>query len=444
MPESGATAEGLALAKPLRIAFFLYEFPVVSETFVLNQITGLLDLGHDVTIWAERSGPGAVEHPDFRRYGLAERTHYLDMPERKLARLAGVPLRLLRSERRGALLRAMNLVRYGAEARSLRLFYWAAELAGEDAFDIIHCHFGPRGRVAAFLREIGAMRGKLVTVFHGVDVSAYLHHHPRIYRHLFARGDLFLPISEAWKHRLIEYGCDPARIVVHRMGVDTYRFRSQAKDRDRSPPHRILTIGRMIEKKGIDDGLRAVAELRNRGIAAIYTVVGDGPERGRLEVLASQLGLDGAVSFLGWRDQNAVAAIMADSDVLLAPSVTDGHGDQEGIPVTLMEAMASGLPVVATRHSGIPELIEDGVSGLLVPERSVPRLTDALQRLLADPDLAVRLAHAARERILAEFDIYALNQRLVGHYRRLLDRMEPPPSRYFMPVRARRRQHSAV
>ncbi len=436
--------EGLALPKPLRIAFFLYEFPVVSETFVLNQITGLLDLGHDVTIWAERSGPGAVEHPDFRRYGLALRTHYLDMPKPKLARLFGVFVRLLRSRRRRALLRTMNAVRYGAEARSLRLFYWTAQLAGEDTFDIIHCHFGPRGRMAAFLREVGAMRGKLVTVFHGVDVSAYLRHHPGIYNHLFAHGDLFLPISEAWKYRLIEYGCDPARIAVHRMGVDAQRFRFRAKERSRRAPQRILTIGRMIEKKGIDDGLRAVAELRNRGIAAIYTVVGDGPERGRLEALASQLRLDGAVSFLGWRDQDSVAALMAESGVLLAPSVTDRNGDQEGIPVTLMEAMATGLPVVATRHSGIPELIEDGISGLLVPERSVPQLTDALRLLLADPDLASRLAHAARERISSEFDVHALNQRLVGHYRRLLDRAGPSPSRQFIPVGARRRQHSPV
>jgi colanic acid/amylovoran biosynthesis glycosyltransferase len=176
----------------------------------------------------------------------------------------------------------------------------------------------------------------------------------------------------------------------------------------------------MIEKKGIDYGLRAVAELRRREIPVRYTVIGDGPERQALRSLAHELELGETVSFLGWRDQRAVAQLMQESDVLLAPSVTDAAGDQEGIPVTLMEAMATGMPVVATRHSGIPELVEDGVSGFLVPERDAPGLADALDRLARDAALAARIGRAARARIAAEFDIGRLNERLVVHYHALL------------------------
>jgi colanic acid/amylovoran biosynthesis glycosyltransferase len=414
---------------PLRIAFFLYEFPALSETFVLNQITGLIDLGHDVTIFAERPRPDQVAHPDVAAYRLAERTCYLDMPEPRLARILQAPRQVRRVRRRVPLRRVLDLRRYGNEARSLRLYYWAARLAEHDGFDIIHCHFGPRGRMAGFLREIGAISGKLVTVFHGVDVSAYLRHHPDIYRHLFGHGDLFLPVSESWRTRLIEHGCDPTRTRVHRMGVDLERFPFRPLSHAAGQPLRVLTIGRMIEKKGIAYGLRAVAELRARQAPVRYTVVGDGPERRALEALAGQLELTDIVSFLGWQDQRAVAQLMRKSDVLLAPSVTDAHGDQEGIPVTLMEAMATGMPVVSTRHSGIPELIEDETSGFLAAERDVPGLVNALQRLGQDPGLATRIGRAARARIAVEFDVQLLNRRLISHYEELLKNGPESPQR---------------
>jgi colanic acid/amylovoran biosynthesis glycosyltransferase len=413
------------MASPLRIAFFLYEFPALSETFVLNQVTGLIDLGHDVTILAERPRSEPMTHPEVARYRLLERTRYLEMPEPRLARMLGAP-RLFRQGVRGrSLLRALDLRRYGNEARSLRLYYWAARMTGHGRFDIIHCHFGPRGRMAGFLREIGAIGGKLVTTFHGVDVSAYLRDDPAIYRHLFRHGDLFLPISEVWRARLIEHGCDPARTRVHRMGVDLRHFPFLSRRRESDRPLQVLTIGRMVEKKGIAYGLEAVAELHRRQAPIHYTVVGDGPQHRALEALAAQLQLGDAVSFLGWQDQDAVAALMQESDVLLAPSVTDANGDQEGIPVTLMEAMATGLPVVATRHSGIPELVEDGVSGLLVPERNASGLADALWRLLQHADLADGMGRAARARVAAEFDIRELNHRLIGHYRALLGEKAP-------------------
>ena len=417
------------MPKPLRIAFFLYEFPVLSETFVLNQITGLIDLGHDVAILAERRGTDAFEHPDIGRYRLRERTRYLEMPVSRPLRLAGAPIEFARNDRRSALLRSLSIVRYGAEARSLRLFYWAATLAGDRGYDIIHCHFGPRGRMAAFLREIGALRGKLVTVFHGVDASAYVRHNPRIYRHLFATGDLFLPVSDYFRGRLIEHGCDPARIYVHRMGVDLRRFSFRPPPiRKIDEPLRVLTAARLVEKKGIEFGLRALAELKAQNAPFQYTIVGEGFERPELESLAKGLGLGDAVSFLGWRDHGDIAELMRESHVLLYPSVTDSNGDQEGVPVSLMEAMATGLPVVTTRHSGIPELIEDGVTGLLAGERDSHGLADALERLLNEPELGVRLSDTARARVVADLDIEILNRRLVAHFqtlaRRATDRNE--------------------
>jgi colanic acid/amylovoran biosynthesis glycosyltransferase len=167
-----------------------------------------------------------------------------------------------------------------------------------------------------------------------------------------------------------------------------------------------------------------------------YTIIGDGPLRGELERLVRDLRIEAQVEFGGWRDQAVVAQLMAENDVLLAPSVTSSDGDQEGIPVTLMEAMASGMLVVSTQHSGIPELVEHARSGLLVPERDVAALTKALLHLVHSPELWPAMCAAAREAVQREFEIATLNDRLVGCYRSLLEHTEPTTRAVFA---ARRR-----
>jgi colanic acid/amylovoran biosynthesis glycosyltransferase len=153
------------------------------------------------------------------------------------------------------------------------------------------------------------------------------------------------------------------------------------------------------------------------------------------------------VHFAGWQDGAALRRRYDDSDVLLAPSVTDAAGDKEGIPVTLMEAMASGLPVVSSRHSGIPELVAHGVSGLLAPERDVEALASALSTLAESPALARRLAIHARETVVAEFDRRTLEGRLEKMYRALAENgraagrrspATPPPASRRHPIAASR------
>lgn len=412
----------------LRIAFFLFEFPAVSETFVLNQITGLLDLGHDVTIFAVRPRSEPMVHHDVSRYRLMERTRYQTMPADRIARVGTAAALLIRDAwRRPGLLRAFNIRRYDGEASSLRLFYWCKAIPPAARFDVIQCHFGPPGRMAAFLREIGAISGKIVVAFHAVDVSLYLRNDPHFYRHVFAHGDLFLPISDYCRKRLLEHGCDASRTVVHRMGVDPNRFRARASSAGPSRALRAISIGRLVEKKGIEYGLRAVALAARRQHLVRYGIVGDGPLRPELEALASELGIADRVTFHGWQDQASVAELLAASDVLLAPSVTEANGDEEGIPMTLMEAMASGLPVLSTRHAGIPELVEDDVSGFLAPERDHEALAAVLMQLSAEPGRMSGMGRAGRARIEAEYDLSKLNNRLVGLYETLLDRRPACP-----------------
>ena len=427
------------MTRRLRIAFFVHEFPALSETFVLNQITGLLDLGHHVTIFAVRPRDEAVVHDDVARYALRERTQYLKMPDNVPRRIfKGLLAGLGRGWKRPLVtLRALNIRRYGRDATSLRLLFWSLCLRDAGSFDIIHCHFGPIGQLAAKLRDAGIICGRLVTVFHGVDISASVRDQPDFYRFLFARGDLFLPISRAWSRKLVTLGCDRQRIDVHHMGIDTARYPFRARRYEPGRTLRVLTVGRMIEKKGIADGITAVARLIEDGIAVRYTIVGDGPLRSGLDALADQLGISSSIVFLGWREQADVAQLMSENDVLLAPSVTAADGDQEGIPVTIMEAMAAGMLIVSTRHSGIPELVEDGRSGLLVAERDVPALTTALRTLVSSGETWPGFSAAARATVQAKFEIKSLNEKLVARYSTLLE--APRPAKRGLMFIARRR-----
>lgn len=167
-------------------------------------------------------------------------------------------------------------------------------------------------------------------------------------------------------------------------------------------------------------GIRAVAKLASVNQNIEYNVVGDGPLREDLQRLIQELNAGDVVKLLGWKQQQEIVEILNDADILLAPSVTSKDGDQEGTPVVLMEAMAMGLPVVSTKHSGIPELVENGVSGFLVPERDVDTLVEKLGYLIEHPELWSGMGRAGRAYIEEHYNIDKLNDRLVNIYQHLL------------------------
>ncbi len=257
----------------MRIGFVLGEFPRISETFILSQITGLIERGHEVAVYAGRPGPRGPVHPDVGRYRLLERVRY--WPE-----LSGRRLALLR-------LRLALLTRGGSGRRGL-----ARRGLHPGGHDVLVAHFGHVGLEALQLREAGVLPGKLVTFFHGYDMSAFLARNgPRTYERLFRCGECFLAVSGHWQQRLEALGCPPDRTAVHRMGVDCSRFGFRPRSLDPDGVMRVVSVARLVEKKGIDCGLRAVARALRRHPEIEYTIIGDGPLRGRLTALAAELGL---------------------------------------------------------------------------------------------------------------------------------------------------------
>ncbi len=402
----------------MKIAFILNQFPSLSATFILNQITGLVDLGHDVRIIAYCDPAEPKVHPDVEKYELRSRTHYITpAPQSKvlcLAKAMGLittnfhkaPVELLK------FVRMFILRKKGLSLSRLRLLL---EFIGAD-FDIIQCHFGPVGLDGIFLKNSG-IKAKVCTSFHGYDVSRYpITHGANVYGELFEKGDIFLPISEYWKNILVEMGCDASRMIVHHMGIDPDKFEYTEKNIDPSGPVRILTIGRLVEKKGHEFAIRAIADMVAKGCNIEYVIAGDGPLRDQLQILTDDLNATGQIRFIGSVTQDEVIDLYAASHIFLLPSVTASDGDKEGIPVVLMEAMAMGLHVISTTHSGIGELVIDGESGYLLPERDVEGLGEKLEHLIACPDLCRQMACRGREYVLQHYNINSLNRKLEELY----------------------------
>jgi colanic acid/amylovoran biosynthesis glycosyltransferase len=269
------------------------------------------------------------------------------------------------------------------------------------------------------------MDAKIVTTFHGFDLSALIKRKGRNhYQLLFRFGALFLPISDMWARTLRELGCDPGRIEVHRVGIDCAlnEFRERRLDPRANAPVKLISVGRLVEKKGHAYTLRALAELRRvrPDLSVTLDIVGEGELMEALKAETAALQLEDIVRFHGGLPHGPTLALLDDADVFILPSVTAEDGDMEGIPVSLMEAMARGMPVISTYHSGIPELVEDGVSGFLVPERDVTALAEAIQRTINSAAKWPEIGRAGRRTVEDNFNRRKLGLRLIEHYCSLL------------------------
>ncbi len=410
----------------MNIAYFVTSFPTLSQTFVLNQLTGLIDRGHELTIYSRKPGDD-TPHPDVATYDLLSKTKFCRVLSVNPLARAWTALRLLSGPYRSSpakAARALNIPKYRYRALSLELLFTGSVMLGSEAgsHDVVHGHFAPNGITIALLRDIGLLQGKIVTTFHDYGLTWYLRKWgPRVYDHLFANGDLFLAISDYARNRMIELGCPHEKVVVHRMGVDCQRF---------SPSHRsarasqglvqILCVGRFAEKKGFEYAIRAAANLRDSQSQFEMTIIGDGELRSELKQLVHELDADAFIHLPGLKTQDQVAAALHDADIFLAPSVTASSGDAEGIPVVLMEAMAAGLPIVSTQHAAIPELVRDETTGYLAEERDVDALTQRLDALIKDDALRQRLGTAGRMVVETEFNIDTLNDQLIARFQELL------------------------
>jgi len=216
----------------MKKAFIVNRFPAMSETFILNQITGLMDMGHHVEIFSRYPLAEAKVHSDVDKYGLINHTHYCDsIPKNKAMRRAKTLFLIVLNFLRAPLMvaKALRNLLFGREEFSYTNLYFVFMFLGKK-FDIIHAHFGPNGLTGVLLKSTG-FGPRLCVTFHGNDMSTSLARYgDKIYDNLFENGDIFMPISEFWKEKLIGMGCEPRKIIVHRMGIDTDKFEFTKKN----------------------------------------------------------------------------------------------------------------------------------------------------------------------------------------------------------------------
>jgi colanic acid/amylovoran biosynthesis glycosyltransferase len=266
---------------------------------------------------------------------------------------------------------------------------------------VVHAHFGGDGWLVS--RTAAQVGVPLVVTLHGHDVTKQPHtggvkgiRYRRNLRTVFDRAALLIAVSAPIRDTAVALGADPEKVRVHHTGV-------AIPPRPAATPKRwdLLFVGRFVEKKGVDDLVEAVGTLTDRRPRVLF--IGGGPLEARMRDRAAALGLD--ATFLGAQDSAVVARSMVESRIFVAPSKTAADGDAEGLPTTILEAASLGLPTVSTRHSGIPEAVVHGQTGLLGAEGDRAALAGHIRTLLADENLRTRLGQQARRHVEDHFNL---------------------------------------
>lgn len=387
-----------------KIAYMMSRFPKVSETFILYEILELQKLGAHVEIFPLLKQDEEVTHPEAQ--AMMDRVHYHAMFSSEvlwaqLYWLARRPIAYLLawlSVIFGNLTSPQFLVRAIATMPLAALF---ARKMQEMNIQHIHAHWATHPALAAYVI------GRLTGIPYSITAHAHdIYVDRTMLKQKISRSRFTVTISDYNKQLLREnYGDAVARkIKVVHCGIDSDIFKPRV-EADSDKPFTMICVARMDEMKGHAFLVDACARLKAQGASFRCILVGDGPTRPQVEAQIYRLGLSENFEVLGQQPRPRVVQLLEEADVMVLPSVVANCGKMEGIPVALMEALAMEIPVVASAISGIPELIVDEETGLLVPERNAEALAAALLRLQEEPELGRQLSLKGRDKVLREFNL---------------------------------------
>ncbi len=349
----------------MKIIYPVSIFPSVSETFILQQIIALQNRGHEVRILAGGRSAETVIHDDVIKHDLLKNTVYLD--ERTRSHQAGIDAQ------------------------------WTRSLSA----DIIHAHFA--AWQAEFAMEL-SKRMEIPFIFTPHAYDLFVYSSKEKLKVLAEAASRMIAVTDFNKKYMIEMiGEEYAdKIDIVRYGIPI----NQYVPADKTSGHKInlLTVGRLVEKKGISYAVEAVSRLSDRSNLQ-YRIIGEGPLYSDLKALIRELNMEATVSLLGAQPQSVVIEEMRKADIFLLPSVTAKNGDKEGLPNVILEAQAMKLPVISSKHTGIPEAVLDGVTGLLVPEREIEGMTRSLENLIRSPSKRREMGEKGREHVVSNFNM---------------------------------------
>ena len=356
--------------KPMKILMIVARFPQISNISNMNQITGLIDRGHTVHIFSMAQGDYINVQEDVIAYGLIDKM----------------------------------------------INHLPADL---NEYDIVMFQMGHK---LFDIRKTHNFKGKIVVCFRGYDITGFLQKHPHFYDEYFKTFDLFMPVCQAFKKLLEQEGCNPDKIVVHHSSIDCAKFKFKVRKLPESGRINIVSAGRFVEKKGLEYAIRAVAQLVQQYSNIRYTLIGDGNLKPKYQRLIEELNVGDNIKIDGWHTHDEYINILNKAHIFILPSITAENNNQEGIANVLKEAMAMGLLVIATKHSGNNELIDHKISGFLVPERSSTLIMHKIEYLLNHPEVWLSMQLAAAHKVHQEFNKEKENDKLEQIFYDLLEK----------------------
>ncbi|MEX2568862.1 MAG: glycosyltransferase [Cyclobacteriaceae bacterium] len=398
----------------MRIAFIVEVFPKLSETFILNQVTGLIDQGHEVEIFPSRRIRENIMHPRVKKYRLINHTFFAPyLPENKLVAKLKCMFHILQNAGKIEVISKILSLKIPVRFR-INLFFRLLPFLNRAPFDIIHCHFGTMGKIAVYGKSLDIFKGKMILSFYGYDATRFTLD-AGYYESIVPQFDHFITISNYLREKIIKLGFPPEKISTIPIGVNLEDWAHQ-RNTGKKSAIKLLTVARLVEKKGIYYSIMAFSKVQSMNCGLEYHIIGDGPLFHPLSELIAELNLQNKVFLHGAMDQDGVKKYYQQADIFVLPSITASDGNSEGQGLVLQEAQAVGLPVVATFHNGIPEGVKDGETGFLVGERNIRAMAEKIEMLTNNETLRQKMGGNGIKLISKKFDNKVLVQKTLLLY----------------------------
>ena len=398
----------------MKVTYILNVFPKLSETFILNEMRAMRKKGVEIEVFAYEASYEKVLHPgvrDIDRWNYFQRDKVVQSVCAHLAFLLKNPLKYFQTI--WFVFRAGNSGGFSRSGDGLgRLFVmnlhhaWAVHRSGADH---LHAHFG------MYAADLAMLTNRLT----GIPYTFTTHGHdiykcpPKNFALKSRLAKKHVTVSRYNKRYLIDhFGVRDEDLEVIRCGVD---FESIPPGKEEAGGHMILSVARLSQEKGLDLLVSACRILKDQGVDFECRIVGEGPERPALEKLIQEQGLEGKVRLLGARTQGEIFSLLAQARVKVLPS----RSGEESMGVALMEAMACGVPVVGPDTKGVPELVEDGECGFLVPPENVGALAEKIKVLLTDKALGKQFAEKGRRKVFREFNLKTETDKLLSLWKQV-------------------------
>jgi colanic acid/amylovoran biosynthesis glycosyltransferase len=379
-----------------RIAVIARNFPAVSETFVLDHVAGLLGRGHEVRVFCRHPGDSGPTHADYASHRLDALTTTWMPTGSRLDRWVRTLAGALSLGPRPAARVLASPKRVDLSTLATHLGRW------QPPPQLLHAHFGAQGEFVAVLKAAQALKQPLIVSLHGYDVTRVAAGTSPPYRHLFAQAQRLVVTSRFMARTAEALGCPATKLVRIPIGIRIERFTWAARRAPAGRPLQLLSVARLVEQKGLERGIRAVADLARSGLALRYVIVGDGPLRAKLRTVAAECGIADQVEFAGAQTREQLLAHYAQSDLFLFPCTKVRAGDEEGQGIVLQEAQASGLPVIATRHGGVAESVDEDASALITEDDDLA-FARGLRELVGGADRWPAMGEAGRAHVQRHF-----------------------------------------